>query len=139
MAQAFPRVTANILGAQTTALPGERKILVVGQLLAAGSATSGDLQENVLSELEFNNLFGRKSQIAKMGRGLTKALSISRLKPQIDAIALSDNGTTDAEGTVTFAGTSTAAGTLTFYVDSIKNGKVEVATITKLERRRNCA
>ena len=122
MAASFPRVTANINSADLAAVPGARKILVVGQLLAAGSSADGALQTDIKSELEFNTLFGPKSHIAKMGRGLIKNLSISSDRPQVDAIGLADaSGGTDATGSFAFSGTSTAIGTLKIYVDSKKN------------------
>jgi phage tail sheath gpL-like len=127
MAQAFPVVTANILSAQTPSTPDDHRILIVGQMVS-GTATSGGLEQDLLTEANFNDKFGRTSQIAKAGRAMIQALSISRVKPTIDAIALEDNGSgVDATGTVAFSGTATEAGTITVYVDSIANGKYDVA------------
>lgn len=127
MAASFPYITANIKSAQTPQTAGERSILLTGQMLS-GTATAGQLVDNILSEADFNTYFGAKSQIAKAGRALIQALSISRIKPKISAIALADNGSgVAATGTIAFSGTATEAGTLIIYIDSIRNGKYEVA------------
>ena len=119
MAASYPNVTANINSADLAAIPGERRILIIGQLLSAGSASTGDLKTDIKTELEFNTLFGAKSHIAKMGRSAVKNLSISRNRPKIDAIGLADNGSAvAAAGQIAFTGTSTAVGTLIFYIDS---------------------
>ena len=122
MPNSFPYVTANILGARVPVTPETHKILLVGQKVGAGSATSGDLQEDILSESNFNDLFGATSQLAKMGRALVQHLDISRLRPKIATIGLDDNGSgVAATGTFVISGTATAAGILTFYVDSLNN------------------
>lgn len=127
MANAKPVVTANILSAQTPQTPDEHKILLIGQK-NGGTATSGALVEGIISESEANDLFGRNSQIAKAARALFNNLSISRIQPQVAAISLDDNGSgVDATGSVAFSGTATEAGTITVYVDSIDNGKYDIA------------
>jgi phage tail sheath gpL-like len=129
MTQTNPIITANILSAETDVGANEHKILVLGQKLA-GTATSGTLYTGLLSESEVNDLFGRKSHIAKKLRSIFKNLSISRLKPQVDAIALDDNGTTKASGTFTFTGTATENGIITVYVDSKITGKYEISVVS---------
>lgn len=127
MTTTFPRVTANILSANIPQGVDARSILLVGQMVS-GTATSGELKEGIISETEFNDYFGRTSQIAKAGRALLKELSISSKQPKISAIALTDNGSgVAATGTVAFTGTASAAGTITVYVDSLNNGKYELA------------
>jgi phage tail sheath gpL-like len=127
MANAKPVVTANILSAKTPQTPDEHKILIIGQM-TSGTATSGELIEGLISESEFNDAFGRTSQIAKAGRALVKNLDISRIRPQVSAIALTDNGSgVDATGSIAFSGTATEAGTITIYVDSYDNGKYEIS------------
>jgi phage tail sheath gpL-like len=126
MANAKPVVTANILSAATAQTPDERSILIVGQMVS-GTATSGNLVEDLISESQFNDAFGRTSQIAKAGRALLKNLDISRIKPKVAAIGLVDNGSgVAATGTVAFTGAATEAGTITVYIDSLKNGKYEL-------------
>lgn len=127
MGASFPNVTSNINSALTAQDAGERSILLVGCMIS-GTASSGQLIENIVSKAEFNTYFGAKSQVAKAGRALIDALSISKIKPKISAIGLTDNGSgVAATGSIAFSGTSTAAGTLTVYIDSIRNGKYELS------------
>jgi len=124
-----PRVTANILSADTGIKLSDHKILVTGQKLSSGTATSGALQSDIITESQINTLFGRKSHIAKKLRAILKNISVSRLKPQIDAIALSDDGTAKATGTFTFTNSATENGSLVFYIDSEINGKYTVSVV----------
>ena len=55
-----PRVTANILSADTGIKLSDHKILVTGQKLSSGTATSGSLQSDIITESQINTLFGRK-------------------------------------------------------------------------------
>ena len=127
MAASFPNVTSNINSALTPQTPGERSILIVGGMVS-GTATSGALVQDLLSESNFNDAFGRTSQVSKAGRALINALSISKIRPKVAAIGLTDNGSgVAATGTVAFTGTATAAGTITVYVDSIRNGAYSIA------------
>lgn len=127
MGASFPNVTSNINSALTAQDAGERSILLVGCMIS-GTASSGQLIENIVSKAEFNAYFGAKSQVAKAGRALIDALSISKIKPKISAIGLTDNGSgVAATGSIAFSGTASAAGTLTVYIDSIRNGKYELS------------
>ena len=85
-----PNISSSIKSARTPITPAGREILIVAPMVS-GSATSGTLVENILTELEFNNYFGRTSKIAKIGRQMIKASNISGIKPKISAIGLSDN------------------------------------------------
>jgi phage tail sheath gpL-like len=127
MGASFPNVTSNINSALTAQDAGQRSILLTGCMIS-GTATSGQLIEGIISKAEFNAYFGAKSQIAKAGRALIDALSISKIKPKISAIGLVDNASgVAATGTIAFSGTASAAGTLTVYIDSIRNGKYELS------------
>ena len=53
MAASFPYVTANINSALTPESVGARSILLVGQMVS-GTASSGALVEDLISEAEFN-------------------------------------------------------------------------------------
>jgi phage tail sheath gpL-like len=126
MGASFPYVTANIKSALTAQGAGERSILLVG-CMTSGTATSGQLKEGIISKAEFNDFFGAKSQIAIAGRALIDALSISKIKPKVSAIGLTDNASgVQATGTIAFSGTATASGTLTVYINSKRNGKYEL-------------
>ncbi len=127
MGASFPNVTSNINSALTAQDAGERSILLTGCMIS-GTASSGQLIEGIISKAEFNAYFGAKSQIAKAGRALIDTLAISKIKPKISAIGLTDNGSgVAATGTIAFSGTASAAGTLTVYIDSIRNGKYELS------------
>lgn len=126
MGHSFPYVTSNLNSAVTSLSNEERSILIIGAMVS-GTASSGALVEDLKTEAEFNAAFGRTSQVAKAGRAAIQALSISRKRPKISAIGLTDNGSgVAATGTVAFSGTATAAGTITIYTDSIRNGKYEL-------------
>jgi phage tail sheath gpL-like len=127
MGASFPNITSNINSALTAKNAGERSILLVGCMIS-GTASSGQLKEGIISKKEFNDFFGAKSQIAKAGRAMIDALSVSKIKPKISAIGLTDNASGVAStGTIAFSGTATESGTLTVYIDSIRNGKYELA------------
>jgi phage tail sheath gpL-like len=122
----YPIVNANINSAYTFINSDSRSILIIAPMLL-GTATSGVVVDNLLSEVEFNNAFGRQSRLAKVGRQVIKTCSVSRTKPKISAIGLSDNaGGVAATGTIAISGTATANGTLIFYVDSTRS-KYEIA------------
>ncbi len=126
MGQSFPRVTANINSALNPEALGERSILITGCMIS-GTASSGALVEDLKTEADFNTAFGRASQVAKAGRAMVKALAISRKRPKISAIGLTDNGSgVAATGAIVFANNATAAGTITVYIDSLTNGKYEI-------------
>lgn len=127
MGQSFPSVTANINSALIPQTPAGREILLTGCMIS-GTASSGALVEDLQTAADFNAAFGRTSQIAKAGRALIKALSISNKRPKISAIGLVDNGSgVAATGTVAFSGTATAAGTIKVYIDSFINGSYSLS------------
>lgn len=122
MATSFPEITLNINSAQNAQNPGARHILVCGSMIS-GSASSGELIEDLLSESNFNDAFGRTSQLAKAGRAIISKLSISKKRPKVSAIGLTDNASgVAATGNIIFSGTATAVGTLTIKIDSSKKG-----------------
>lgn len=126
-----PRVTANILGAKTPQTPDERSILIVGQKTSSGSAASGELIEGLINEAEFNAAFGRTSHLSMGGRSLLSALNISRIRPKISAIALSDNASgVAATGKIIFGGTTTEAGEITVDINSGKTGSYAMSFAT---------
>ena len=126
MGQSFPKGTSIIKSALTAKDAGERSILIVG-CMTSGTASSGELKESIISKKEFNDFFGAKSQIAKAGRAIIDALSVSKIKPKVSAIGLTDNASgVQATGSIAFSGTATEAGTLTIYIDSKFNGKYEI-------------
>ncbi|MCK5127642.1 MAG: hypothetical protein KAR42_15400 [candidate division Zixibacteria bacterium] len=117
MPLAKPDVTASLLPAGVTAGLTEERLLIVGQM-TAGTATSGDLQENILDDKSWDTLFGDDSAIAAAIRQARRYNGVT----QIDAIGLDDNGAgVAATGVFTIGGgPASEAGELVFYVGSEK-------------------
>ena len=115
---ANPKVTASLRADGVTAGLTPEKILFVGSQLAAGSAASGALSQNIGNDGAEDGLYGEASPLAAAIRRARRR----NPETQIDAIGLDDNGgTTDATGTVTFTGgPATEDGTITVYVGSKK-------------------
>lgn len=109
-----PDVTVNIIAANTTVSNTAQKVLFVGQKVAAGTATSGELNEAIQNDGSWDTLFGANSQLAGMIR---TARDLNKVT-QFDAIALDDASGTPASGSFAITGTATEVGTLTFVVGS---------------------
>lgn len=109
-----PKVTLNILGANNAVANAAQKVLFLGPKTAAGSATSGELQETV-TDAQINSLFGARSMLGHWLRAFKNINKVS----QVDVIALDDNaGGVAATGSFLLTGTATEDGTLTFNVGS---------------------
>jgi len=121
----LPRVTGVFTSDSRAILGVPQRILVVGQKVAAGSATSGALVENIANGGAENALFGETSQIA----GCIRAVKLINQQTRLDAISLDDNGAgVDATGTIAFTGTSaTVAGTYTVNIGSRENHSYDIA------------
>ena len=119
-----PDVTFQVVAGRTTVSLAERKILVVGQMLA-GSATAGQLQTNIQNDNSWDTLFGERSMIAAMIRAVRSV----NTETQVDAIGIADNGSgVDATGTITIGGTTaTAAGSYNVYVGSRRKHKFTIS------------
>jgi len=111
-----PRVVLNLLQAQLLVTDSDQRVLFVAQKTSGGSATPGQLIENIQNDtLLINNLFGANSMIAGMIR---KFRELNTVTP-VDAIALADNGGgAAATATVTFTGTATENGELRVSIGS---------------------
>jgi len=110
-----PSVTFNILTPATIAEITPQKVLIVGQLLAGGTAVSGELQKEIGNDGEENGLFGGRSHIA----GMIREFKRINQRTQLDAIGLSDDGgAVAATGIFTITGQATEDGTLTFIAHS---------------------
>lgn len=118
-----PSTTLNIIPAEAIIRSEEHRVLVVNQMLT-GSATSGELVENVGdSDAAINALFGQRSIIANQLRSFKEINTIT----QIDAIGVADASGTAATATITMAGTSTAAGTYTIEIGSAADHSITVS------------
>ncbi len=122
-----PKVTFNIIGDQPTPSTAPQKVLIVGQKTAAGTATSGAINQSIQNNSEEDTLFGINSKVASMVR------MFKRVNPntQLDVIGLDDDGSAvDATGTITFVGTATENGTLVVNIGSRKNNTLNVDIVS---------
>ncbi len=117
-----PDVTLNILGATVPVGNTAQRCLITAQMLAAGSATAGDLYSDV-QQTDIEALFGLGTQI---DNEFDAFRSINDITP-IDVIPLDDPTGDAAIGTLTFAGAATEAGSYEMVVGDERRGK---ATIT---------
>lgn len=123
MSVGLPQVTASLISAAVKAALNPQKVLFVGQMTSAGTATDGALNENIGNDNSWNTLFGADSMLAAM---LRKARAINPAT-QFDAIALDDAGAaTAAAGNVTVVGAATEDGIITVTVGSAESHTYEV-------------
>lgn len=113
----LPKVNIVKIPASTVVQNADQKVLFVGQMTSVGTATSGELYQNILNDGAQNTLFGKNSLLAL---GITAAKKINSVS-RFDAIPLDDNiSGVAARGTVVFS-TVSAAGTINLTVGSSKN------------------
>lgn len=109
-----PKTTVSIVGATQAVENTAQRVLFVGQKVAAGTAPSGGLVENILTNGE-DALFGANSMLAGMIRSAREQNPVTRF----DAIPLdAAGGGVAATCTVTFTGTATASGSISITVGS---------------------
>lgn len=119
-----PEVTLNIIPGQEEISGKPQKVLFVGQKTSAGSATSGELNQNIGNDGSEDGLYGPDAMLAGMIRAYKRLNQVTR----IDGISLDDNGGgVAATGTVVVAGTASEDGTLTVTIGSDKNHKFTIA------------
>jgi len=91
--------------------------LLIGQKLAAGTATAGDVVTIPGDGRDAVTLFGRGSQLALA----VAAFRQNNRTTELRCLPLADNGAgTAATLDVTFGGTATEAGVIAFYVDGVR-------------------
>jgi phage tail sheath gpL-like len=118
-----PSQNWSIIPAQQLAGVLEQKVLVVGQMLAGGSATAGDLIQDIPNDGSEDTLFGQRSHMAGMVREFKKLNE----RTQLDAIPLDDASGTAGTAVITATGTSaTADATIYVSVGSEKNHRYQV-------------
>jgi phage tail sheath gpL-like len=99
-------------------------VLIVGQQVAAATAVSGELQQNLASTgAPENALFGEASQVAAMVRAFR---AINPLV-QVDVIPLDDGAGTAGTKVITIVGTASEAGTLVVIAGSETLHRYEIA------------
>lgn len=129
-----PKTTVNKLPALLPVGIEGQVILVIGQKLAAGTATSGQLYEDV-SKTNVNTLFGQGSFVQNALNGIFDVFerSGSTVLPQVDVIPLDDGSGTPAAASVVVStsggATATEAGTIDIIIGSkfLYTASVDVA------------
>ena len=122
-----PRSSWSIIPAQQLAGLLEQRVLIVGQMLDAGTATPGALIQDHPNDNTENSLFGRKSHIA----GLVRDFKIINGATQLDLLPLSDStAAVKATGVVAASGVATEDGTLYVSVASEKYYTVQIDVLT---------
>jgi len=115
-----PEVTVNITSASSLLGNTEQRVLMVGQMLAAGTAVSGVVIELFPEDGSEDTLFGARSILANQIKAFRKLNSETRL----DVLPIVDAAGTEADGEFTFVGTATAVGEYTVIVGSGETGSV---------------
>jgi phage tail sheath gpL-like len=120
----MPKTTLSIIPAQQLAGVTEQRVLIVGQMLAGGTATAGELQRDIGNDGSEDALFDENSHIAGMIAAFKKLNKVSNL----DAIGLDDAGTAvKATAVITFStGPATAIGKFIVTIASEFNYQVTV-------------
>jgi phage tail sheath gpL-like len=112
-----PEVTLSIIPAAQLASVEAQKVLIVGQMLAAGTATGGELIQDHPDDGTEDTLFGQRSHVA----GLVREFKKLNKRSQLDILPLDDAVGTQATAVATVTGTATATGSFTLTVGSSKN------------------
>ena len=105
-----PKVTLSLLPAPVVTAVAGRRDLIVGQLGASATATSGALNQNVqaLTTAQIRTLFGANVDLTYR---ILEFLDGNDANSQLDVIGLDAHGSgTTAAGNVAFTGTATADG-----------------------------
>ena len=122
-----PSVSINVLPASQEQSAAPQKVLFIGQMLTAGTATTGELQQSIGNASEENGLFGKDSMLA----GMIRAGKIINGQTRFDAIGLDDAGAgVAATGTITFGGAPTESGTLEVTIGSEYNHSYDLSITT---------
>jgi phage tail sheath gpL-like len=111
-----PTLTINVVPASQTQANAAQKILFVGQMTSAGTATSGQLYQNIPNDNTKDLLFGINSMLAN---GIRRAKEYNQIS-QIDAIPLDDDGDipgVHAVGAIEFT-SPTIAGSIEVDIES---------------------
>lgn len=115
----LPRIDFSILPANAKVGNESQKILFIGQKTSTGTATAGQLYENILNDKSWDTLFGTNSMLAAMIRNA----KLINPETHFSAIALDDNVSgVKAVGKIDFAAT-TQSTTITLIVGSARNHK----------------
>jgi phage tail sheath gpL-like len=118
-----PNTTFQITRAAALAGILDQRVLLVGQMLAGGTATTDVLIQDIPNDSSENTLFGRRSHLA----GLVRAFKVENPTTQLDVIPLDDAGAAVAGTAVmTVTGPATEDGTLFVTFCSEANHRVQI-------------
>jgi len=120
-----PSVSLSLTSADLDVANAAQKVLLVGQMVAAGTATTGVLETAINNEGIENTLFGQQSQLARM----VKAFKEIAPGVQLDVIPLDDAAGTAATYTITCTGPATESGTIDIIAGS-KHFDSSTATVS---------
>ena len=104
-----PEVTVSLASADQAIANTAQKVLLIGQITAAGAAADKSLHTNIDNDGTEDTQFGATSQLAEMVRAFKRISTGLR----VDAIALDDGAGSAATFLLTLSGTATENGTLT--------------------------
>lgn len=123
----LPKITFSIIPAKQLAGITSQRVLITGQMLAAGSAVAGQLYQDFPSDGSEDTLFGAGSQLAGMVREFKLINKVSAL----DVLPIADAAGTKGTGVITFA-TASATADATIYVNIVSKvrARVEVAILS---------
>lgn len=110
-----PRVTLNLVQRDQTVSIEDHRVLIVGQLLSAGSASAGFNPDLPRTAAEINALFGARSHLALMCRAFRKVNPWTK----VDIIALTEASGTAATAKIVLVADATEAKTI--YVDVVSS------------------
>jgi|14_taG_2_1085336.scaffolds.fasta_scaffold00135_11 phage tail sheath gpL-like len=115
-----PLITTTFSASPGSASVGERKLLFVGQQLSTGTATAGELTENIVSRKQAKELFGAKSMLYQGIRKYFDLIDFTGTieKPSLNVIPLADDGSaTKASSALIFTGTATEVADYTISIN----------------------
>tara|TARA_R110000824_G_scaffold95990_11_gene230345 strand:+ start:4091 stop:5659 length:1569 start_codon:yes stop_codon:yes gene_type:complete len=110
-----PDVTLNMLARGGETGVEDHRILMVGQLTTAGTASAGLFQDVPRNNADINAAFGPRSHAAMIARAVRKVNKYT----EMDALLLADATGTAATASGILLGTATAAGTI--YLDVVSS------------------
>jgi phage tail sheath gpL-like len=124
-----PNVKIAVRGVSQELSVTPHRVLVVGQMLAGGSAVSGELQKEIGNDNSWDTLFDEKSMLASTVRAFKGSVSapLNRVT-RIDGIGLGDAAGSEATGHVIFgSGPATADGTIVVDIGSKRDHSYKLA------------
>ena len=118
-----PEISFSIIPAERILELTDNRALIVGQMLSGGSATPGELVQDISNDSsEYNTLFGEKSHLA----GLVRAFKRDNKLSPLDVIPLADPTGSAGTAQITFTGTASLDGRYYISVGSKKDHRYQI-------------